>query len=182
MAEMEQWKLCSIREPRQHRDSALWQQIWSWAGSSIINPATHINFIKRSRAGSGYGKSRDLPERNIVSVAEKELVPVLGKPLTEEVVVEVSLARGCSPLFTFPRHTSPPSLHHQAWAFLLRKAKPMLSSQANATSCFRSTKKESDGKSRDQSLMICMGIKTVWAPSCLSCCRLSCAINPSCCA
>lgn len=101
-AEMEQWRLCSIREPRQHRDPALWQQMWSWAESSIINPATHINFTKKSRAGSLYRKSRGLP-RGTVSVAEKQPVPALGKPLTEKVMVEASLAGGCSPFFIFPQ-------------------------------------------------------------------------------
>lgn len=86
----------------QGAQTALWQKIWSWAESSIINPGTRINFIKKSRTGSGYRKSRDLPERSTVSVAEKQPVPALGKPLAEEVVVEASLAGGCFPLFIFP--------------------------------------------------------------------------------
>lgn len=79
--------------------------------------------LRGAELALGTGRA-GIVQRGTVSAAERQLVPALGKPLTEEVVVEASLAGGCSSLFLFPRHTSPPSLHHWAWAFFLEKPNP----------------------------------------------------------
>lgn len=147
------------------------------AGGFIINPATHVNFIKKSRAGSGHRRSRDLPRGMEFQLPWSSLCQHQGSWARWRTGGGISSWGMLWIPHLTPRHTSSSSLHHQAWAFLLRKAQPHL---AQPQKCPKLPQKHKGGTWWEEHGLELGGFHGNWdpvsAPSCLSCRRLSCVI------